>query len=58
MMETKDQKPQGTRGQTAACRACGGKGVIEKGVKDGVRQTVRCIQCRGTGQSGGNYPTK
>lgn len=57
-MQTKDQKPQGARGATnGPCRACGGQGQIKQQTKDGTK-TIRCIQCRGTGHSSGNYQTK
>lgn len=55
-MKTKNQRPTGNA-QTTTCRACGGKGYVEKGVKDGTRERVRCIQCGGSGKSGG-YVTK
>ena len=51
-MTTKDQRP--ATGKATKCRACGGKGSISK---DGKKQ-VRCITCRGTGQSSGSYQTK
>lgn len=56
-MQTKDQKPQGNRGQGGTCHVCGGQGEIVRQTKDG-RKKVRCIQCRGTGESGGQYQTK
>ena len=55
-MTTKEQKPQGTRGGEAKCRACGGQGTIKQ-TKDGTTKEIRCIQCRGTGHGGG-YITK
>ena len=55
-MKTKDQKPSGTQ-QPATCRACGGKGFVNKPQPGKGSSNVRCIHCGGTGKSSG-YGTK
>lgn len=55
-MNTKNQQPSGAT-QPRTCRMCRGKGYVERGVKDGAPERIRCIQCDGSGKSSG-YVTK